>query len=149
MRAMPLNALLDVINESRRSTHFQGPSAGSAEDEVERRYQPCTRLAVYGSLRPGKENAHVLRDLHGTWDDGYVHGTLHASGWGAILGYPALRLRDDGDPVPVHVLSDERLPEHWTRIDTFEGQEYCRVLAPVYRDGVLSTVANIYEARET
>ena len=39
-------------------------------------YLPEERLAVYGSLRPGERNAHVLASLAGEWTKGVVHGAL-------------------------------------------------------------------------
>lgn len=87
------------------------------------------RLFVYGTLAPGKPNAHVLADVPGRWEPATVTGTLHAEGWGAAQGYPGIVLDDDGDIVPGLVFSSDELANHWARLDAFEGDGYERVIA--------------------
>lgn len=89
------------------------------------------RLAVYGSLAPGKENHWVLKDLKGTWSKGTVRGHLHQEGWGAAQGYPAMRFDPSGQEIDVQVFESDDLPKQWQRIDEFEGVEYQRTLVPV------------------
>jgi gamma-glutamylcyclotransferase (GGCT)/AIG2-like uncharacterized protein YtfP len=38
------------------------------------------RPFVYGTLAPGRPNAHVLADLEATWEPAYVTGTLWEQG---------------------------------------------------------------------
>lgn len=96
------------------------------------------RLAVYGTLAPGRSNHHEVAMLRGRWIDGTVRGHLHQSGWGAALGFPGLVLDDAGPVVPVQVLESADLLAHWERLDTFEGPGYERVLVAVQTaDGVL------------
>jgi gamma-glutamylcyclotransferase (GGCT)/AIG2-like uncharacterized protein YtfP len=143
--------LIDIANDARRQTHGVGDTVmvSDAEAQLEERYRHSERLAVYGTLAPGRSNHHVLKPYGGTWTRGRVRGDLLDLGWGAEVGYPALRLRDDGPWVVVHVLESMRLPHGWSGIDAFEGSEYCRVLAPVYAEADtppdLVTVANLYE----
>lgn len=85
------------------------------------------RLFVYGTLAPGRSNAHVLADVTGTWERATVRGTLHHEGWGAAAGYPGIVLDDAGPEVAGFVLTSDRLPEHWDRLDHFEGEGYERV----------------------
>lgn len=94
-----------------------------------------TRLAVYGSLAPGRGNHRELADLAGEWRVGRVRGWLVESGWGAAQGYPGLRPDPDGPRVEVQVLISPDLPGHWTRLDAFEGDEYERVTVTVETDG--------------
>ena len=61
------------------------------------------RLAVYGSLAPGKSNHHMLARYAGTWSRGRVRGDLVNAGWGAAGGFPALIPRDDGPWVDVQL----------------------------------------------
>jgi gamma-glutamylcyclotransferase (GGCT)/AIG2-like uncharacterized protein YtfP len=104
------------------------------------------RLAVYGSLAPGRENHCVLSGMTGTWEKGWVRGRLHQEGWGATRGYPAIVLDPRGQDVEVQVFTSEQLPEHWKRIDEFEGPEYRRVLTEVLMDlSVVACTCNIYE----
>jgi gamma-glutamylcyclotransferase (GGCT)/AIG2-like uncharacterized protein YtfP len=92
------------------------------------------RLATYGSLAPGRPNHVHVAGLRGRWLDGHVHGRLVEAGWGAALGYFALVLDPDGPAVDVQVLESPDLPEHWPRLDDFEGPGYARVLTTVHTD---------------
>lgn len=109
--------------------------------------QSASRLAVYGTLMPGRSNAHELAMLDGTWRTGIVRGYLSEDGWGLTGGFPGLKLDPHGDEIPVHVLESADLPDHWERLDAFEGEEYARVVARVETPlGVIS--AFIYVVRE-
>lgn len=92
------------------------------------------RLATYGTLAPGRPNAHQLSALTGTWTRGKVRGHLHELGWGAAAGYPGIVLDDAGPVVQVQVFSSEDLPQHWARLDEFEGPGYRRVAVTVGTD---------------
>ena len=97
-----------------------------------------TRLATYGTLAPGRVNHHQLADLRGTWRQGTVRGRLVEVGWGAEHGYPGLILDPSGHPVEVHVFESPDLPDHWPRLDAFEGAGYRRVITQARtRDGGL------------
>ena len=91
-----------------------------------------TRLATYGSLAPGRVNHHVLDGLGGHWRQGTVRGWLDHAGWAAPLGFPGLVLDVAGPPVEVHLFESPDLPDHWARLDAFEGRDYRRVVAPVH-----------------
>ena len=90
-----------------------------------------TRLAVYGTLAPGRSNHHQLAGLEGRWRKGTVRGRLFESGWGAALGYPGLILDEQGEAVEVQLFESPDLPAHWQRLDEFEGVGYQRVTAAV------------------
>ncbi len=85
-----------------------------------------TRLATYGTLAPGRANNHVLDGLNGSWSEGTVNGTLFEDGWGAAQGYPGLVLDPQGAAVGVFVFHSLDLPDHWDRLDRFEGSDYQR-----------------------
>ncbi len=133
---------LEAINAARRRGEVH-----DSHREFERRSGAGRRLAVYGSLAPGKENHHVLSGLSGHWWHGYVRGTLYQEGWGAGMGYPALRLDPGAARIDVQVFESDELPGHWPSIDAFEGSEYCRVLALVASDDARAAVANLYAMR--
>ena len=101
------------------------------------------RLAVYGTLAPGRSNHHQVAMLRGTCRTGTVRGQLLPNGWGAALGYPALILDDSAEPVEAHLLESLDLPAHWARLDAFEGEGYRRVVAAVSIGGQ-PVLANIY-----
>jgi gamma-glutamylcyclotransferase (GGCT)/AIG2-like uncharacterized protein YtfP len=90
-----------------------------------------TRLAVYGTLAPGRPNHHQLAGLEGRWRTGTVRGRLADAGWGAAMGFPGLILDEQGDAVEVQVFESSDLPAHWPRLDAFEGAGYKRVTATV------------------
>ena len=62
---------------------------------------------------------------------GTLRGSLVDAGWGAKLGFSALLLDPDRSPVEVFVFESEALPDHWQRLDAFEGPGYRRVTADV------------------
>jgi gamma-glutamylcyclotransferase (GGCT)/AIG2-like uncharacterized protein YtfP len=106
------------------------------------------RLAVYGSLVPGRANHHLVAGFAGEWlSDGLVTGELAESGWGAGLGFPAFRWSRHGEAMRVPLLVSAELPQHWDRLDGFEGAEYLRILVPVATAQGACRVANIYAAR--
>lgn len=86
-----------------------------------------TRLAVYGTLAPGKSNHEQLAALQGTWRHGTVVGRLLQKGWAVEHGYPALVLEQNGAKIAVQIFESLQLPAHWERLDEFEGREYKRV----------------------
>lgn len=90
-----------------------------------------TRLATYGSLAPGKTNHHQMAGLQGDWREGWVRGRRLEEGWGAALGYPGLILDPEADEVEVQLFQSTDLPEHWSRLDAFEGEGYRRVVTQV------------------
>lgn len=92
---------------------------------------PDTRLAVYGTLARGRVNHHQISALAGKWRRGTVRGTLVSSGWGAALGFPGLILDPLGPAVGVELFESRDLPEHWARLDEFEGSGYRRVVTTV------------------
>lgn len=113
---------------------------------LEREFKTSERLAVYGSLAPGKQNHNVIAPLGGEWTDGFVEGNLFQTGWGAPLGYWAFKPRSGAEIVAVKVLTSPKLPDAWPMLDEFEGREYRRVLVLVRP---LFVVANIYAAAES
>ncbi|MEO8592593.1 MAG: gamma-glutamylcyclotransferase family protein [Candidatus Solibacter sp.] len=104
-----------------------------------------TRLASYGTLQPGQSNHHQLAGLDGRWLKGTVRGKLVATGWAHTQGFPALFLDPAGPVVEVSLFESPDLPQHWARLDEFEGVDYRRVVTTVSTaEGGLS--AYIYEA---
>ncbi|MFK7945864.1 MAG: molybdenum cofactor guanylyltransferase MobA [Paracoccaceae bacterium] len=89
----------------------------------------ATRLATYGTLAPGEANHHHMSGMTGEWSTGSVRGKLLADGWGATHGCPGIVLDAEGAEVPVQIFTSPMLPDHWDRLDAFEGAEYRRVTA--------------------
>jgi gamma-glutamylcyclotransferase (GGCT)/AIG2-like uncharacterized protein YtfP len=105
---------------------------------------PSCRLAVYGTLAPGRSNHHQLSGLSGRWIEGTVHGRLLQQAWRATPGYPVIVLDPDGPAVGVQLFESSNLPDHWSRLDEFEGSGYQRAVTTVSTtEGYL--MASIYE----
>lgn len=88
------------------------------------------RLFVYGTLAPGRENAHQMNGLRGDWQPATVRGKLFPEGWGAAAGYPGIVLDERGDRVSGLVFRSADLRDHWARLDAFEGDGYERLVTP-------------------
>ncbi len=103
-------------------------SEGDPEENLTGRTATAeTCLAVYGTLAPGQPNHHQLSALEGVWSEGQVRGKLLQAGWGAAVGFPGLILDPEGEVVRVDIFQSPDLPDHWDRLDVFEGREYKRV----------------------
>jgi RimJ/RimL family protein N-acetyltransferase/gamma-glutamylcyclotransferase (GGCT)/AIG2-like uncharacterized protein YtfP len=139
-----LESLLNDIN-----ARLAGP-VGATQDSARQRaielFGASERLIVYGSLAPGRENHRELAVLAGEWTRGWIRGELLSQGWGAQLGYPALRWRADGERVPAWILCSSGLPADWARLDAFEGAAYQRQLAPFETDDGVVAVGYVYTA---
>jgi len=105
--------------------------------------RPERRLAVYGSLRRGRSNHGLIADLVGTWHAGLVRGRLDPAA-AQTGGYPTLAPDPRGTACAVELFECDALPQHWARLDAFEGAAYRRVLAPVELAGAAPCVANLY-----
>jgi gamma-glutamylcyclotransferase (GGCT)/AIG2-like uncharacterized protein YtfP len=78
-------------------------------------------LVVYGTLAPGRENHHLLAALAGEWSEVTIEGEL-----GSWEGYPIFRCVAGGPEVPAWLLRSPELPDHYARLDRFEGAAYVR-----------------------
>ncbi|MEK9722945.1 MAG: gamma-glutamylcyclotransferase [Rhodospirillaceae bacterium] len=89
------------------------------------------RLVAYGTLRPGQSNHDQLAGLNGVWVPGTVRGRVTEAVWQGNEGYPGIILDPDGGAVAVEVFESADLPNHWPRLDAFEGPGYRRTLVAV------------------
>lgn len=111
-------------------------------------HRPSTRLAVYGTLRRGAPNHHVLESVGGRWQHGEVCGHLDRIARGADRGLPAFRPDPAGPPVAVEILTSSALPAHWSRLDDFEAPAYRRTAVPVRLDDGRLRLAWLYARAE-
>ena len=145
MTDLPLDDVLRLVAAANAARD------GDAARQLDALFRTSHTLAVYGTLAPGQPNHHIVAPFGGEWTRGVVEGELLPSGWGAGLGYAGLRPRAGGAVVAVQVLTAPALQTAWPMLDEFEGDDYQRVLVPVFRDDGsrhLQTVANVYAARE-
>jgi len=142
--APDLASAVAELNALRRDSE---PATRAAAGRIaEALFAASHHLIAYGSLVPGGSNAAQLEGLRGMWCSGWVSGALLDTGWGAALGYPALRWSADAETqvrAQLFTLSD--LPSHWERLDAFEGAEYQRILAPFHGDDGRVVVGYLYE----
>jgi gamma-glutamylcyclotransferase (GGCT)/AIG2-like uncharacterized protein YtfP len=144
-RAIDLDALaeLNALRAGAASRRLQ-----QLEQEFSFRLGADRRLAVYGSLAPGRSNHDQLQALRGEWRPGLsVTGERVDRGWGAGIGYPALNWSPSGPPVAIELFVSDELPRHWPRLDDFEGADYRRIIVPVLAGDRIVSLANLYAAR--
>jgi gamma-glutamylcyclotransferase (GGCT)/AIG2-like uncharacterized protein YtfP len=128
------NRLIEFIKTAEMSG---GALEGIEADDV--LYSSSRLLAVYGSLRPGQQNFYLIESISGEWFTGTTEGEL-----GLWRQYKRL-IVDSGvrNQIPVDVLRSSELPQHWDRLDQFEGPAYERILWPVTTsEGLI--VASLY-----
>lgn len=102
------------------------------------------RLFVYGTLRPGHANAHILENIGGEWLPGYVTGTFYERSWGAAENFPGIVLDPNGPPVHGYVFLSDKLEAHWSMLDEFE-EGYDRVEVAVTTADGQHVTAWIYQ----
>lgn len=110
---------------------------------------PEQRLAVYGTLAPGRSNFPKLADVKGSWHLGSVAGSLHESGWAVKHGFRGFHWQPkSGNRVSVHVLQSPMLVDRWASLDKFEGIDYVRIWVPVEISD-MELICNIYALSAT
>ena len=110
-------------------------------------------LFVYGTLGPGRPNAHIMEaiggsweegSVGGSWEEGSVGGSLLNEGWGAEMGYPGIVLDNSGNRVNGFLFRSANLVNHWPTLDAFEGEGYERVAVSVSTAGGETVDSFIY-----
>ena len=102
---------------------------------------PVERLIVYGTLVPGGEYHHLLRDLDATWEECTIRGRL-----GTYRGYPSFKWNPTGEPHRAWLVTSPELPHKFRELDDFEGRAYTRRLIPA-EVGPRLVIAYIYEGK--
>ncbi len=86
---------------------------------------------------PNCPNGHILENIVGKFTPATVKGTLVNAGWSASMGYPGIKLTENGDTIHGYLFSSNNLINHWDFLDDFEGDEFHRVPVTVERyDGI-------------
>jgi gamma-glutamylcyclotransferase (GGCT)/AIG2-like uncharacterized protein YtfP len=98
------------------------------------------RLAVYGTLAPGEVNHHVLEPIRGCWSTCVLRGAVDRSG-----SFPVFHWDPSGEELKAHLLESPELPNHWDRLDLFEGPRYKRRIVPAHTETGIR-MANVYVA---
>lgn len=92
------------------------------------------RLAIYGTLAPGKPNHGEISDLKGIWTKGTIRGKLITASQPPHTGLTGLILDPLSNKIDVDIFESAELPDHWPRLDAFEGSEFERVTTRVQTD---------------
>ena len=144
-----LQAVLTRLNRARLGLPgaWQAGALAAAEETLEALFKASEKLAIYGTLAPGKVNHRQIADLGGDWCDAALRGSLGQIPQGVHQGLPGLRLDASAAAMPVKLLVSTRLPAAWPRLDAFEDAEMQRLLVPLERDGEVTVVANVYALR--
>jgi gamma-glutamylcyclotransferase (GGCT)/AIG2-like uncharacterized protein YtfP len=133
--------LVDLANAARgRGRAVRG--AANAEPALERAFTCSQRLAVYGTLAPGECNHHLLAGCPGPWVHGVVHGRVVERQFKLFTYDPA------AGAIAVQMLTSPGLVAHLPQLDAFERPTHHRILVPVFANGKLLAVANLYAACE-
>lgn len=101
-------------------------------------------LFVYGTLMPNCPNGHVLENIVGKFVPATVKGFLKDAGWSASMGYPGIKLDEEGDTVHGYLFYSNNLINHWDNLDEFEGDEFERMEVTVERYDELDVDTFIY-----
>ena len=141
-----LRRQVDAVNRARLGLATETRSA-SLDADLEQAFGAAQRLAIYGTLAPGKMNHHQIADLGGTWQPAAVRGRLGQVPAGEHEGLPAIVLDPALPPHPLQMLICEALVAHWARLDAFEGPEMQRLLVPLEAEDRITDLANIYALR--
>ena len=139
-----LNDALIRLNILRTAELLNPTAVCLLEEAMEALFSVSRHLIVYGSLAPGGLNHSLVSELEGEWMRGWVTGELLERGWGAAMSYPALRWCPEGKDIDAFLFISSQLPEHWRRLDDFEGLEYRRILVPFWSADGPVRVGNVY-----
>lgn len=127
-------------DEVQRLVQQANAADAAAAAALARTFDSDRHLAVYGTLAPGEPNHHQLAPCRGHWAHGQVRGRR------VVRTFPVFTYDPTAPWVPVQWLASAELPQHWRRLEEFEGDEYRRILVPVFAAGQLVTVANLFAA---
>ena len=101
-------------------------------------------LFVYGTLMPNCPNGYVLENVVGKFVPATVRGYLKDAGWSASMGYPGIKLNEEGDTIHGYLFYSNNLINHWDNLDEFEGLEFQRQEVNVERYDELDVDTFIY-----
>lgn len=89
------------------------------------------KLFVYGTLRPGQSNEHVLAGIGGRFQAASIRGHLYPEGCVQTEGFPYLLVDEQADAVNGLLFESDHLAQNWPMLDAFEGAGYRRIRVQV------------------
>ena len=87
------------------------------------------RRGPVATLAPGEVNHEVIANIDGSWRDCVVRGAIELTN-----GFERLHWDPSGEELKAKLFESPDLPDHWDRLDRFEGPDYRRLLIPVEID---------------
>lgn len=102
------------------------------------------RLFVYGTLRPGECNAHIMEAIGGEWQPASVIGCFYTSGTGAASSFPGVVIDPNGAQINGYLFISDSLDKHWEALDAFE-EGYDRIRVTVTTDDQQQVSAWLYQ----
>lgn len=129
-----------IVSINRQRIGLEGHDK-AADDKFSEACGAKGRLCVYGTLRPGEENFHLMAPLGGEWQDVTYPGYFSAPD--DSYDYPRIAWTPQGDTNDGKLITSSKLASEWASFDEFEGDDYCRLLTPVQSSNG-PMVANIY-----
>jgi hypothetical protein len=88
---------------------------------------------------------HLLESIGGRWENATVRGELIEAGSAPGVYYPRIILDEDGGDVDGFLFISENLPNHWDKLDRYEGDDYQRVVTNVTLENGSIVEACMYE----
>jgi len=137
--------LAKIIDINRRRIGIDAPDAG-ADRRFSAKSGADTQLCIYGRMRPGGPDAHVLEPFGGTWSNGTFPGYIQGDTC-TLEDCPGLAWSPNTEWNDGFILTSDKLAASWAHLDAKEGSNYARLLTPVRR-GENDLVANIYVSRD-
>lgn len=88
-------------------------------------------LFVYGTLKPGFPNNHILKAFGGNFFKATLLGFQFDKVWEKKTGYPGLIKSDSNSKVEGFLFVSENLIDNWKVLDDFETKAYSRKIVSV------------------
>ncbi|MEM6944716.1 MAG: gamma-glutamylcyclotransferase family protein [Pseudomonadota bacterium] len=107
------------------------------------------RLATYGTFPPGRANHHVVAPIGGIWREGYLEGRTRAALRGRWKGYAGFEPEPAGPHLAAWLLEAAALPDHWERLDRFEGDAFQRLTVDFHLTTGETLPAQVYVLGDT
>ena len=83
--------------------------------------------------------------MTGVWSPAYTYGYIDKCDRGEYRGYPAFTPDKNGEKITGLLFISADLPNHWARLDEFEGIHYKRVIIEAFLEDSQKELCNIYQ----
>lgn len=100
---------------------------------------PNKKLAVYGTLLPGKPNHQIIADLKGEWVNGNIRGRIEVRDNLSVFFWDL-----NAELLKIQIFLSEQLPNEYDRLDKFEGALYNRIWILFETNDNEKHIGNIY-----